>query len=172
MLGGGTGNVICLQHDPVASLALLPGRDHARIILIRGDHFVAALQVQAQLHDLERLAGVARDGDFFRIAAERSRQPSPHRLDARIENVPHVVRRAQVLHFQVADLGVHHDLRRRRHAAVVQIDHVAVDREGVADVEPEILVARHSIGRAPRDSSRGLLSTKKRIGLKGGDKAG
>src|SRR5439155_23592120 len=56
--------------DLVAPLPLVPRRQHARVILIRRDDLVAGLQVDAVLHDLQRLARVARDGDLFRIAAE------------------------------------------------------------------------------------------------------
>ena len=126
-----------------------------------------ALQVEPELHDLERFAGIARDGDLFGIAAEALRQAAAHGFDAGIENAPHVVSRAHVLDFEVADLGVHHDLGRRRDAAVVQVDDVAVDREGVADVEPEIFIAGDGIGGAAADGGGGGLGARRRIGPKG-----
>ena len=68
--GGGTGNVIGLQDDAVAPRPLLPGRDHARVVLRRVDDLVARLQVDAEDHRLERLGGVARDRHLLGIAAE------------------------------------------------------------------------------------------------------
>ena len=85
-----------------------------------------------------------------------------------IEHVPHVVGRAQVLHVEIALLGVADHLGRRRHAAVVQVDHVAIDREGVADVHPEILVAGDRIGRTARDRLGGGLRARHGIALQHG----
>ena len=145
-----------LQHDAVAAFALLPGGDHARVILIGGEHFVARLQAPCRV---ERSPAPSLALRVMAISSgsqpNDSRQPAPHRFDARIENVPHVVRRVQVLHFEIADLGVHHDLRRGRDAAVVQIDHVAIDGERMADVEPEVFIARDCIGGAAGNRRHG-----------------
>ena len=160
-----------LQDDPVAALALLPAGDHSRVILIRGDHFVAALQFHPQLHDFERLAGIARDRDLLRIAAELPGQPAAHRLDSGIEHVPHVVGRAQILHVEIALLGVADDPRRRRYAAVIEVDHVSIDREGVADVHPEIFVARYRVGGTSRDLLGGGLRPGHGVALQHGEGA-
>ena len=152
----------------VAALALLPGGDHARIILIGGDDLVAGFQLHAELDNLERLAGVARDGDLFGVAAEHAGQAAAHGFDAGVEHVPHVVGRVQVLHLEIAHLGVHHDFRRGRDAAVIQVDHVAIDREGVADVQPEVFVAGDRIGGASGDGGDGVLRAGEGNGLSGG----
>ena len=77
----------------IAAFALPPGRQHARVILIGRQHFIAGFQVQAELADFQRFAGVARDGDFFHIAAEIQRQPPPDALDLRVQVPPHSVDR-------------------------------------------------------------------------------
>ena len=41
-----------LDHDPVAARALVPGGDHPRVVLVGDDHLVAALEVEAEDHDL------------------------------------------------------------------------------------------------------------------------
>jgi hypothetical protein len=73
--GDGVGKETGLQHDPVAALALPPRGDHARIILIGGQDFVAGFRSRPSWHDFQPLGGVARDGDFFRVAAEIGSQP-------------------------------------------------------------------------------------------------
>src|SRR6185437_3592340 len=98
-----------LENDSVAAFALLPGCDHVWIVLIRRQDFVTALELYAELNRFESLAGVARDGNFFRIAAEGFRKPPAHSFDTRIENIPHVIGGAQIFDFEVAYLGVHHD---------------------------------------------------------------
>ena len=100
------------EHDAVAALALQPSGDHARIILVGGDHFVAGFQIQAELYDLERLRRIARDRDLLRIAPERARQAPPHGFEAWIENPPHIICRIHILHLEQADFGVHHHLGR------------------------------------------------------------
>ena len=79
MSGGGTGNEIFLSDDAVAAYALLPGVEHAPVVLIRRQHFVARLEIDAELRDLQRFAGVARDGELLGIAAGFGREPRAHR---------------------------------------------------------------------------------------------
>ena len=69
MLGGGTGNEMVFSTIPFAALALAKSGQHARIILIGGQHLVARLQIDPVLRDFQRFAGVAGDGNFLRIAA-------------------------------------------------------------------------------------------------------
>src|SRR5581483_8333878 len=102
-------------------------------------------------------------------AAKALRQTAAHGFETGIEDPPHVVSGEHVLHFQVADLGVHYDLRRGRDAAVVQVDDVAVDRERVADVEPEVLVACDDISRTARGAGGRGLCARRRIGQESGE---
>jgi hypothetical protein len=110
------------QPDPVAADALAPCLQPARVILVRRQHFVARLQVQAELGNLERLAGVARDGEFLGIAAELGRQTLPHRFDGRLEDLPHVIDGRLVRDVQVALQRLVDHARAGTHAAVVQVD--------------------------------------------------
>src|SRR6185437_2822840 len=117
------------EYDPVAALSLLPGRDHPGIILVRRYDFVSGFQIETELHDLERLARIARDRNLLGIAAERLREPPPARFDSRVENTPHVVSGIHILHFEITNLRIHHDPRSRRYTPVVQVDQRAIDRE-------------------------------------------
>ena len=63
-----------LEHDLVPPLALLPGGDHPRIIVGRGQDLVARLEVEAELTDLQPLRGVADDRDLLAVAAEVARE--------------------------------------------------------------------------------------------------
>ena len=51
-----------------------------------------------------------------------------------------------------------HDARRRAHAAVVQVDERAVDRERLARLEPECLVARDLLGFGEPQDAAGLVA--------------
>ena len=84
---GGQGNRKrdLLDHDSVAASALLPACDHARIILVGDDHFIAGLEIDAEDQGLHRLGRVARDRDLFGIAAEFVGQVAAHGLDSRLE---------------------------------------------------------------------------------------
>ena len=137
-----------LQDNAIAAFALLPGSDHARVILIGGDDFIARIELHAELHDLVGLAGVAGDGDFFGIDAEHLRQAAADGFDAGVEHVPHVIGRVHVLNFEIPDFGIHHRLGCGRDAAVVEVDHVAIDGERMAYIEPEIFVASDGVGGA------------------------
>ena len=53
--GGGTGKRDGVELDALAAFALPPGSEHARIVLIGGEHFVAGLEVEPEDADLERL---------------------------------------------------------------------------------------------------------------------
>ena len=58
------------KDDAVAAFALLPGSDHAAVVLVGGDDFVAAFQFHAELDNFEGFARVAGDGNFFGFDAE------------------------------------------------------------------------------------------------------
>ena len=131
-----------LQHDPVAARALLPGVEHAAVVLVGRDDLVAGLQVDSELRDLQRFAGVARDRELLGVAAERRRQAPPHRLDVRLEDLPHVVHGRLVREVEIALERLVHDARARAAAAVVQVDDGAIEREGLLDLAPVGLVCR------------------------------
>ena len=61
-------------------VALIPRRQHAAVVLLGREDFVAGLEVDAVLRDLQRLARVARDGELFLVAAEFGRQPAARRF--------------------------------------------------------------------------------------------
>ena len=136
-----------LEHDAVAALALLPRVLHARIVLRREDHFVAALEIEPEDHRLVRLGRVARDRHLFRIAAEVLREIAAHRLDARLEHAPHVFRRQLVRESEISNHLLEHVRRRGTAAAVVQIDHRAIEIERALDLAPVRLVLGHRGGR-------------------------
>ena len=155
-----------LQHDPVALLALLPGVEHAAVVLVGGEHLVAGREVEAELRDLQRLAGVARDRELLGVAAGARGEPAPHRLAVRLEHLPHVVRRRLVRDVEVALVGLVDDARARRDAAVVQVDDAAVERERELDLAPEGLVAGDVLGVAiaERDRPRRLARRQRVVG--------
>ncbi len=137
-----------LEDDPFAALALLEGREHARVILRGGEHLVAALQVVAELADLKALRGVAGEGQLLRINAPLAGEALAHGLALRLEHAPHRVDGRLV---RVVEVPLHRLLDpagRRAHAAVVQVDQAAVDGERPRDLEPEVLVAGDLLGRA------------------------
>ncbi len=131
-----------LQHDAVPASALIPGVEHAAVVLVGRDDLVAGFQVDSELGDLERLAGVARDRELFGVAPERRREASPHRLDVRLEDLPHVVHGRLVRQVQVPLERFVHHARARTAAAVVQIDDGAIEREGLLNLAPVGLVCR------------------------------
>ena len=114
--------------------------EHARIVLVGGQHFVAALQVDAVLRILQRFAGVARDGDLFGVAAGGLRQAAAHLLHLVFQNADHGVVRPHVGVFQVAPHRILYRARRGADVAVVEVDDVAIHAEGGADLAPEIFV--------------------------------
>jgi hypothetical protein len=91
-------------------------------------------------------ARVASDGHLFGIAAEGFGEAAANGLDTRIEDVPHVIGGVEILHFKVTDFRIHHDLGSRGSAAVIEVDHVAINGKGVPDVEPEIFIPGDAFG--------------------------
>ena len=128
--GGGTGNEIVLRTMPSRRSRWRKVVEHARIVLIGGQDLVAGLQVDAVLRVLQRLAGVARDGHLFGIAAGGGGEMPAHAFDAALQDVDHGVVRPHVAVIEVAPHGLLHGARRRADVAVVQIQDVAVDGEG------------------------------------------
>src|SRR5262249_45017562 len=70
--------------DAFAPLALPPRGEHSRVILVGRQNLVARFQIQSELADFQSLAGVARDGDLFHVAAEGERQATAHTFDLRV----------------------------------------------------------------------------------------
>ena len=82
-----------LEDDPLAPLALLPRRYHPRVVLIGDHHFVAALEIQPEDHDLVRFRRVAGDRHFLRVAPELAGEVTPNTFHPRLEHAPHVLHR-------------------------------------------------------------------------------
>jgi hypothetical protein len=151
-----------LEDDAIAADALLPGVEHAPVVLVRRDDLVARREVEPELRDLQRLAGVACDGELLGVAAELAREPLTHRLDVRLEHLPHVIRRRLVRDVEVALHRLVHCARTGADTTVVQVDQRAVEGERLLDLPPEILVGRHVFRGASGDGLR-------RVGHAGGD---
>ena len=148
--------------DPVASLALAPRRLHARVVLRRDDDLVAALEVEPQNHRLVRLRRVARDRHLLGVAAEVARELATHALDARLEHAPHVLHRQLVREAEVADHLLENVRRRRAAAAVVEIDHRAIEIERALDLRPVGFVLGD--GLRPRQSAERVAAHDRELG--------
>ena len=72
-------------------LTLTQRGEHARVILSGGKNFVAGFEVHAHEQSLERFRSVARDRDFFAIAAEQLGQARANGFRLRLEDLPHRV---------------------------------------------------------------------------------
>ena len=105
----------------------------------------------------ERFAGVAGDGDLFGIASGGGGQAAPDHFHLLLENVHHGVVRPHVAEFEIAAHGVLHRARRGAAIAVVQVDDVAVDGEGVADFAQKSSSRATSSALRPFTDSRGGL---------------
>ena len=157
LIGRRYGKRDLLQDDAVAAHALLPRVEHPPVVLICRQDFVAGFQVDAQLRDLQRLARVPRDRQFLGVAAELGGEPTPDGLEIRLEHLPHVVHRRLVRDVEVPLHRLVHHTWARADAAVVQIGDGAIEREGLADLAPEVLVLCHILGRPAGRGSGGLL---------------
>ncbi len=140
------GEVDARQLDLVAAHPLVPGRQHASVVLLGREDLVAGLQVDAVLRDLERLAGIARDGNFFGIGAELGGEAAAGRLDVALGHAP-VIHRRLVGPVVVALAGLVHHRRGRAGVAVVEVDDGPVEGEGELNLAPVVLVGRHLRGR-------------------------
>ena len=124
------------------------------IVLLRRDHLVAGRQIDTVLQDLERLAGVARDGQLLRIAAELRGETAANRLDVAIHQTG-VVDGRQVLHVEVALDGIRDDSRMRAMMPGVQVDQRPIERERLLHFTPVAFVARDVLRRlAPHGPRR------------------
>ncbi len=137
------------QHDAIAPHALIPAGEHPPVVLVRDQHFVAALEVEPEDQRLERLGGVAGDRHLLGIAAEVAGQVAPHALDPRLQDLPHVSDRELIAEPQVADHRLEHVGGRGTDATVVEVDHRAIGVERALDLAPVRLVvgASGGIGR-------------------------
>jgi hypothetical protein len=79
------------EDNAIAEDALFPRVQHAAVVLVRGQHFVARGEVDPELRDLQRLARVPRDGKLFDFASRLTGQSATHRFDVRLEHLPHVI---------------------------------------------------------------------------------
>ncbi len=160
------------QDDPVAPLALPPGREHSRVVLVRGEDFVARLQVEPEDAGLEGLAGVPGDRHLLGVAPEGRGQPPPHRLDLGLQQLPHRVDRGLVRQLEVPPHRFLDDAWRGRDAAVVEVDESAVDGERLLDLAPEVFVGRDVRGRPPGGGAPRGLDRLQSTGAEGGPSGG
>ena len=91
-----------LQHDPLTAHALVPRREHAAVVLQRGQHLVPRLEIDPELAVLQGLAGVPGDGHLFGITPEVVGQAPPNPFDLGLENPPHGVDRRLIRELHVS----------------------------------------------------------------------
>ena len=145
-----------LENDSVATLTLRPRVPHARIVLRRVDDLVTRLEIDAEDHRLVRFGCVARDRHLFRIASKILGETHPNRFDARLEHAPHVLDGQLVREFEISNHLLEHVCRRGTAAAVVQIDHRAIEVERTLDLTPVVLI-RGDAGGGARAGNTGRL---------------
>ena len=144
-----------LDDDPLAAGALVPGGEHARIVLVGDDHLVAPLQVDAQDQGLHSLGGVARDRQLLGVAAELPGQCAADGLDPRLEHLPHVVGRQLVAEPQIADHLLQDVRWRRADTAVIEVDERPIGVEAALDLRPVVFVTRQIARRLARRIATG-----------------
>src|SRR3989442_11956995 len=92
---------------------------------------------------------------LFGIAAKVRGQSAAHRLDLGLDPRPHRNRGRLIRDGEIAlECGVH-NARRGCDAAVVQVDHAAIDVERRLDLTPEVLVLSDIGGATASEVSRG-----------------
>ena len=141
-----------LVDDAFAQGALAVGLDHVRVVLLGADDLVAGLQVEPVDDRVQRLGGVAVDGDLVGRGAGQRGQLLAQRLAALVENAPHVVGRPLVGELVVAlHRLLHHD-GRGRDSAVVQVHEVGIHRVGALNHRPVVFVLRGLVSVEVRDA--------------------
>ena len=146
----GHGKIEARDLDLVAPRALVPRGQHAAVVLLGGDDLVARLEVEADLRDLQRLAGVARDGDLFRVGAEFRGQPPPGGFDVPLDQ-PAVIHRRLVGRVQIPFVRLVDDGGAGTGVAVIEVDERAIERERELDLAPVGFVGRDVLGRPVLD---------------------
>ena len=111
-------------------------------------------QVDAVLGVFQRFAGVARNGDLFRVAAGCLRDSRRAISTCRSNTWTMVCYRPHVAIFQKPPHGILHRARRRTDVSVIEIDDVAVDGEGVTNLSPVVFVRRCFLWRFVADGAR------------------
>jgi len=132
----GNSEVHLLEYDFFAALALLPGGDHAGIVLRGGEDLVAGSEVDAKLGDLQRFAGVARDGDAFRISAPHASEARADVFNLGLQVMPHAVAGELVAVTYGFDLRIQDGGRRGGHAAIIEIEDGGIVAVGAANGLP------------------------------------
>ena len=143
-----------LELEVFPLLTLTQRGEHARVILSGGENFVAGFEVHAHEQSLERFRSVARDRDFFTVAAEQLGQAGANGFRLRLEDLPHRVSGRVFLFPDVTNQRLSHDARTGRHAAVIQIDDAARDAERVLNGGPVIFVSCRFFRRETRNGLR------------------
>ena len=161
------GELDLLQHDLVARHPLFPGVEHPAVVLRGRQHFVAGREIDAELRDLQRLAGVARQGEFLGVDADVGGEAAADGFLVRLEHLPHVIDGRLVRDVQVAFEGFVDDARAGADAAVVQIGDAAIDGESELDFAPERFVLGDILGRSVGDAAGGLGHARDRVVCQG-----
>ena len=136
--------------DLLAPHALIPGGEHAAVVLLGGEHLVAGLEVDAVLRDLQRLARVARDGNLLGVAAELGGEPAARGFAVLFE-LPAEVDGRLVRKVEIAFERLVHDARARAAVAVIEVDERAIQRERLLNLAPVELILCHVIRRSAGD---------------------
>ncbi len=152
-----------LQHDLVARDPLFPRVEHPPIVLRRRQHFVARREIDAELRDLQRLAGVARQRQFLGVDADVGGEAAADGFLVRLEHLPHVINGRLVRDVQVALEGFVDDARAGADAAVVQIGDAPIDREPKLNFTPERFVFGDILGRSIGDAASGRGHARDRV---------
>src|SRR5262249_18505493 len=77
---------------------------------------------------------------LFRIAARRFGETAPDHFHLSIKHVDHGVKWAHVAVFEQPSHGILHYFGRWARISVIEIDDVAVDGEGIADLAPVVFI--------------------------------
>ena len=136
--------------------ALVPGGQHARVILLGRDDLVAGLEVEAVLGDLQGLAGAAGQGHLLDIAAELVGHAPADGLAVAGHHAL-VVDGQHVDHLHVPEDRIQGHPGHRAGEAVVEVDELAVELESELDLAPVELVLGHLLGGHAGDRLAGRL---------------
>jgi hypothetical protein len=136
--------------DALAPHALVPRRQHARVVLLGRDDLVPGLEVDAVLGDLQGLARTARQGHLLAVAAELVGHAPAQRLAVPGHHAL-IVDGQHVDHLHVPEDRIQRYPGHGAGEAVVEVDELAVELEGQLDLAPVEFVLGDVLGRLPGD---------------------
>ena len=146
------------------------------VVLVGHDDLVAPLQVEAEDHRLVGLGGVARDRHLLGVAAELAREARVRTDSIRGSSTRHMCSTGSSFEKRRSRIIWSSTMRRRgTAAAVVQVDHRAVEVERALDDLPVVLVIGSArAGTRPgglRQVADGLGRERRRSHGKGADES-